>query len=230
MIKGIEKRYLHLLLFAALIFVVACSGNDASNEEGAVEQTEESVEQNDEVEQADSDETDTEDGTETASEGNDASQNEEDTNDEANTGTEQSSSSGNKDLPDPIEINDRVQTETGLIFEVEKITFEEDHIAVDFNADNMSGFSKTLASKGAAQNTNLGGITLQDDNGFDYRYVAEHGDARIVVDNQEKVEGTVRFLGRVQDNANTLTLIFNPGNSPEDSAPNFTYEDIKINW
>src|SRR5699024_10739352 len=152
-----------------------------------------------------------------------------DNNDEANNEESELSNNKDVDLPETIEINDETHTDTGVSLELESISFEEDHIAVDFNAENQSGFEVTLASLGRAEGDNLGGITLQDDTGYDYRYVAESEESFINLEDQEKVNATVRFVGTVQDDAKTLTLKFNPEVDNE-IAPKFSYEDIEIKW
>lgn len=138
--------------------------------------------------------------------------------------TEVSEKSNSNDLPEPIVLNERVEHEIGVIFELEKITFMEDHILVDFTAENHSGFNHHLAADGKAQGDSLGGVTLEDDTGFFYRYHA--GDNwTIHIEDREKVTATVSFTGRIKDDANTLTLKFN-----EDNEPDFTFEDIEIPW
>lgn len=215
------KRIFLLLLVSifTVLIAVACSNQDEDNE---VQSDDEKTSQTEETEEAEQSSSNQDKESETDS--NDT----ETTNEESNKLNESESDNDNN-LPEPIQINDKVQTDTGLIFEMEKITFENDHIAVHFNADNQSGFYKTLASQGRAEDNNLGGVTLQDDTGFDYRYVADSEEARIKLKDQEKVDGIIRFSGTIQNDAKTLTLKFNP-EEDTDSVPNFTYEDIEIKW
>lgn len=226
---------LFIFLFTVSV-AVACSNNDDENESQTndVEETEENDNNTNNEEEKGSESTNNDDGNEEENQANDEENKDTDQteNDDSNQSDESASESNDdQGLPDPIEINDRVQTDTGLVFEMEKITFEDDHIAVHFNADNQSPYRKYMASKGAAGNENLGGITLQDDTGFDYRYTAEFDGARIELKEQEQVDGIARFIGRIEDDAETLTLIFNPQSDDEsDSAPRFAYEDLEIEW
>jgi hypothetical protein len=212
---------------------VACSnqsnGNNAQNNEEepsesneveneGSDQSNEGTESNSDVVKNDDDETDP------------VSNENQNTNETNNDNKQQSSSSddsasaNNNDLPETIEINEQIQHEEGVTLTLEQIAFEEDHITVDFNAENHSGFSKYLASGGRAKGSNLGGITLQDDTGYDYRYIADEDSDRIKLEDQERVNGTISFAGRIQDDAQSLTLIFNPGSV----EPQFNFEDIEI--
>ena len=226
------KRIFILLLisFFTVFLAVACSNQDAENN---AQNNDKESSQTKETEEAENSKSDQDDESDSDNEqnSNDAANDDKGTtvSEESNQSNE-SESDNDKDLPDTIEINDKTQTDTGVIFELEKISFEDDHIAVYFNAENQSGFKKTLANQGEAQNDNLGGITLQDDTGFDYRYVAEIGESRIEVKDQEKVDGIVRFAGKIQNDAETLTLKFNPDEESTDSMPKFSYEDIEIEW
>src|SRR5699024_4008634 len=138
--------------------------------------------------------------------------------------TEETSADEEIPLPKPIIINEQIQHEEGVIFVLEKITFKEDHILVDFNAENHSGVTQYLASGGKAVRTYLRGITLEDDNGFFYRYIAKDN-ADIKLKDREKVTGTVSFTGTIQEDAKSITLIFNP-----DSFLEFVFEDIELEW
>lgn len=223
-----SKRIFHLCLtFIFIISVgVACSsqsnGNNAQNNE-------EEPSQSNEVENEVNDQSN--EGTESNSDDvkNDdemdpVSNETNDDNKQQSSSSDDSASANNNDLPETIEINEQIQHEEGVTLTLEQIAFEEDHITVDFNAENHSGFSKYLASGGRAKGSNLGGITLQDDTGYDYRYIADKESARIKLEDQERVNGTISFAGRIQDDAQSLTLIFNPGNV----EPQFNFEDIEI--
>lgn len=206
-----------------MMFVMVACGDqsDESQEDNDEATSSEENGQDNEEEASDSDEAQN-DG-EVEAESNDE-QNSNESADADNQAT--SDSSDNNELPATIEINEQVQHEDGITLTLEQIAFEEDHITVDFNAENLSGFSKTLASAGRAKGSNLGGVTLQDDTGYDYRYVADDDSDRIELEDQEKVTGTISFAGRIQDDAQSLTLIFNPNNV----EPQFDFEDIQIEW
>src|SRR5690625_5031379 len=222
-----------VLLFTLIFTIVVVSGCSSlfneSTEQNNVEEDSQS-EENDEKEKV-------QDNSENNSlvddnEENDIQNEDNETNDNNDESSNQESESSNDsiiDLPDTIKINDETHTDTGVSLELENISFEDDHIAVDFNAENRSGFKVTLASLGSAVGDNLGGITLQDDTGYDYRYVAESEESFITLEHQEKVNATVRFIGTVQADAKTLTLKFNP-EVDNDIAPKFSYEDIEIKW
>lgn len=129
---------------------------------------------------------------------------------------------GQRELPEPIVLNEQIQHPKGMIFLLEQITFEEDHVLVDFTAENHTGYKQHLASAGEAKGANLGGVTLEDDTGFVYRYIAKNN-ARISIDDREKVTGTVSLTGRIQDDADSITLIFNPDREFE-----FAFDNLEL--
>lgn len=229
-------RRFFILLFTLLFTIIVASGCSNSSDKG----NEENTEQNN-TEEGSQEKTEKENEGQDHSENNsDADGDEEndiqnednetnDNNDESSNQESASSNHNNINLPDTIEIYDVTHTDTGVSLELESISFEDDHIAVDFNAENQSGFEITLASLGSAIGDNLGGITLQDDTGHDYRYVAEAEESFINLEDQEKVNATIRFVGTIQDDAKTLTLKFNP-EVDNVVAPKFSYEDIEIKW
>jgi len=210
-----QRMSLFLLTFMFMVFIVtACGNQDNGNvnqesEEVSSQENEANDDQNEEKQQK-VDITASEDHDETVVNKSNASNDED------------------KPLPKDIEIYDEVQTDEGVIFELEKITFENDYIEVHFNAENLSGYRVLFARAGAAKGDNLGGITLQDNTGFDYRYVADE-EARLEVEDQEKIDAIVRFVGSIQEDAQTLTLKFNPEENM-DMNPKFTYEDIELEW
>ncbi|WP_130859432.1 hypothetical protein [Gracilibacillus phocaeensis] len=242
-------KRMFLLCFIVLLtgmIAVACgnqedeSGSQGDGEEAASSQEDESDENN-QADESNEDDTQNDNEVDSLSDasqgsngqndsGTDASSEENqgaDDDDNASASTSNSNSSSNSnELPATIEINEQVQHEDGITLTLEQIAFEEDHITVDFNAENQSGFDQTLASAGRAKGSNLGGITLQDDTGYDYRYVADDDSDRIQLEDQEKVTGTISFAGRIQEDAQSLTLIFNPNNV----EPQFDFEDIEIEW
>ena len=71
---------------------------------------------------------------------------------------------------------------------------------------------------------------MEDDTGYDYRYVANDDSDRIELEEGEQVTGTISFAGRIQDDAKSLTLIFNPDAKGEGSVSGqkFLFEDIEI--
>lgn len=216
-----------LLLFTLLFTIfagIACSSKDDENDtqNNAVEEEAENEESNtDDGDEINSDE-DTEQQEDSTTEANEET---------TNTKASEPSLNGSAELPETIEINEEIITDTGLIFILEKISFEEDHIAVDFHAENHSGFPKYLAAGGVAYDKDLGGVTLIDDTGFPYRFVAKTGDSMLEVNDQETVDATIRFLGRVRNDAKTITLIFNPDEEEDsDGTPIFKFEDIEIPW
>jgi len=218
-----------ILLFTLIFTIVVVAGCSNSSNESTEQDNAEEDSQSEENEEQDNSENnshvDDDEESDIQNENNETNDN----NDEANNEESELSNNKDVDLPETIEINDETHTDTGVSLELESISFEEDHIAVDFNAENQSGFEVTLASLGRAEGDNLGGITLQDDTGYDYRYVAESEESFINLEDQEKVNATVRFVGTVQDDAKTLTLKFNPEVDNE-IAPKFSYEDIEIKW
>lgn len=139
----------------------------------------------------------------------------------------QDTSTGNSELPEPIELNEEIH-EDGIAFTLETITFEEDYITASFHATNTAGHAIELAAKGRAEEDDLGGITLMDDTGFAYRYIADKRIHRIKVLDGEEVTGTVSFFGRLRDDAQSLTLTFNP-DEYTNREPTFTFENIQIN-
>ena len=220
------------VLFASCLLLVACNGNSSENandketsaeETGNNEQKADNEDNSNEESNA-SDQDNPEEESELDDEQNEE-ENEEHDNDQSDQGE---SDKGN--LPETIEINEQIQNPVGVNFILEKITFEEDHITVDFNAQNHTGYITHLASGGRARGSNLGGITLEDDTGYVYRYVADNDSDRIRLDDGEQVTGTISFAGRIQDDAKSLTLIFNPEASDEGSAsmPKFSFENIEI--
>ncbi|SHM74274.1 hypothetical protein [Gracilibacillus kekensis] len=223
-----------ILLFLTLIFTVfiavACSNqssnNDAENNEVESNQSNEDEVNNseDSANESNSDDTQNDDGTDTANDDESSNDQTNDENEQSDSSND-SASSNNNELPETIVIDEQIQHEEGVTFTLEQINFKEDHITVDFNAENFTGYSQYLASAGRAKGQNLGGITLEDDTGFDYRYIADEDSDRIELEDQEKVTGTVSFAGRIQEDATSLTLIFNP-----DMSLKFSFEDIEIEW
>lgn len=217
----IKRFFVLLTLLFTLTIVVACSGAD----DGAGTETESEPEVNDtDSAQADDNETDTTtngEGYEEVDVNNeeDNSEIDQDINEQQ---PQQNEPQGQKDLPEPIILNEQIQHPKGIVFVLEKITFKEDHIQVDFNAENHTGYIQHLASKGEAKGESLGGITLEDDTGFVYRYIAKDN-PRIKLEDREKVTGTVSFTGTIQDDAESITLIFNPDNQFE-----FAFENLKL--
>lgn len=141
-----------------------------------------------------------------------------------------SATSGTKELPEAIEIDEQIQHPNGVIFTLERISFKDDHITVDFNAQNGYGHTVYLANEGRARSGKEGGITLRDDTDFIYRYVADE-EARIKLSDNEEVSGTASFFGRIQDDAQSMTLIFNPNGKEKEkntNRPKFVFENIKI--
>lgn len=231
------KRIFLLCLTFIFTLSVAVACSNQSNENDAQNNGEESAQSKE-----DENEVSNQDNDGNESNSNDAQNDDDETdsvlnddqssNDQTNDDNEQSSSSddsasaNDNNLPEIIEIDEQIQHEEGVTFTLEQIAFKEDHISVDFNAENHSGFSQYLASAGRAKSSDLGGITLQDDTGYDYRYVADEDTDRIQLEDQKKVTGTVSFAGRIQDDAKSLTLRFNPDNV----EPQFNFEDIEIEW
>ncbi|WP_058309023.1 hypothetical protein [Gracilibacillus massiliensis] len=225
-----------ILLFLTFVFTlfitVACSNqssnNDAENNEVESNQSneDENQENNSENEEneTNTDSTQNDDGSDSVNE-DDSSNDQTNEEDEQSDSSSDSASSNNKELPETIVIDEQIQHEEGVTFTLEQINFKEDHITVDFNAENFTGYSQYLASAGRAKGQNLGGITLEDDTGFDYRYIADEDSDRIELEDQEKVTGTVSFAGRIQEDATSLTLVFNP-----DRSLKFSFEDIQIEW
>ncbi|QKY68547.1 hypothetical protein [Lentibacillus sp. CBA3610] len=228
-----KRIFLLCLTFIFTVSVaVACSSqsneNDAQNngEESAQSNEDENEMRNQDNEGTEGNSGDTQNDDETGP-GDDQSANEtNDASEQQSSSSDDNASANSNELPKTIEIGEQIQHEDGVTLTLEQISFEEDHITVDFNAENHSGFSEYLASGGRAKGSNLGGITLQDDTGYDYRYVADDDSDRIKLEDQEKVTGTVSFAGRIQDDAQSLTLIFNPDNV----EPQFNFEDIEIEW
>lgn len=218
-----------ILLFTLIFTIVVVAGCSNSSNGSTEQDNAEEDSQSEENEEQDNSENnshvDDDEESDIQNENNETNDN----NDEVNNEESELSNNKDVDLPETIEINDETHTDTGVSLELESISFEEDHIAVDFNAENQSGFEVTLASLGSAVGDNLGGITLQDDTGYDYRYVAESEESFINLEDQEKVNATVRFVGTVQDDAKTLTLKFN-SEVDNEIAPKFSYEDIEIQW
>lgn len=230
------KRILMMVftLILTMIIAVACSNsnneNDPANNEEDPAETEENN-TNEEEDKSNQTDVNNEGNKENESDLNDGSNNEENNQDDNDSSNQDQSASDDPDLPEPIVIDEQIQHPNGVVFTLEEITFEEDHIAVDFNAQNGAGYEVYLASEGRAEGGDLGGITLEDDTGFDYRYVAESGPDHIILEEKEEVTGTASFMGRIEDDATTLTLIFNPNGSeddPEEYDPKFSFENIEI--
>ncbi|QKY69791.1 hypothetical protein [Lentibacillus sp. CBA3610] len=221
-----NKRFFLLLftLTLTMIIAVACSNTGEENDEQNNEEQPQTEEASNDT---DGEEIQNDEGNgnneENVSELDNEQNNEENNPNDDNQSNQDQEVSANQGLPEPLEMNEHVQHPEGVNFTLETITFEEDHISVDFNAENHTGYSQYLASKGRAQGDNLGGITLEDDTGYVYRYVADSDSDRIKFEDGEKVTGTVSFAGRIQDDAESLTLIFNPDNKLE-----FSFEDIEI--
>ncbi|MFC4024675.1 hypothetical protein ACFOUV_12800 [Oceanobacillus longus] len=222
------------VLFASGLLLVACNDNSSENanvNETNAEETgnnEQEVNNEDNINEGNN-ESD-QDNAENESELDDEQNKEENEVQDNSQSDEEQDESDKGNLPAPIEINEQIQHPVGVTFTLEKITFEENHVSVDFNAQNHTGYGTHLASGGRARGSSLGGITLKDDTGYDYRYVADNDSDRIRLDDGEQVTGTISFAGRIQDDAKSLTLIFNPEASDEGSVsmPKFSFEDIEI--
>lgn len=195
------------------------SNNDSNQDNGEENESDLDNEQNDE---------------ETDSELNDDQSSNDETNDDEATNTDASdstssdvSSNDNDGLPDTIKIDEEVQ-DAGVTLTLEDITFKDNHIAVSFHASNTRGHGVKLAGEGRAEGDNLGGITLIDDTGYEYRYIADVGDHRIQLFDGEEVTGNISFAGKIQADAKSLTLVFNPDESDSEEKPEFSFEDIEI--
>jgi len=219
------KRFFMLLVSLVFILIVsACSisfGGDSDGKEA--EEAEEVSKQDDASDEDESEDEQTEDDA-SDNEMNDSAQTETDSSADENQQTEKEESiaSDEQDLPEPIVLNERVEDPIGVIFELEEITFEENHILVSFTAENHSGFTQYLAAEGAAYEDFLGGVTLEDDTGFFYRYNAGE-DSMISIKDRERITAKVSFTGRIKDDAEFITLKFNEGEEPE-----FIFEDLEI--
>src|SRR5699024_5236510 len=158
--------------------------NPSQNEE---DHTEEAVdEEASEEENTNGEETEADHEQDKADNENDTSQksNDNDTSDNGRT-------TSNKDLPDDIEINERIQHPTGVIVTLERIAFEDDYISVDFMVQN--GYRSYVK-------LDLDGVGLKDDTGFDYSFQP----VELRVGENERMEGTLNFIGRLDDKANSL--------------------------
>lgn len=214
------KRFFMLLVSLVFILIVsACSisfGGDSDGEEA--EEAEEAYKQDDPSDEEKKDDEQAEDD-----EANDSEQMETDSSADGNQQTEQKdATTEQQNLPEPIVLNERVEDPIGVVFELEAITFEEDHILVSFTAENHSGLTQYLAAEGAAYEDFLGGVTLEDDTGFFYRYNAGE-DSMISIKDRERITAKVSFTGRIKDDAEFITLKFNEGEEPE-----FIFEDLEI--
>src|SRR5699024_9249922 len=93
----------------------------------------------------------------------DNNSNNEDPSNNVGSSNEDEEPSDRVELPEDIEIDERVQHPNGVIFTLEKISFSEDNITVDFHAHNGHGNYVYFADNP--------GVTLEDDTGFDYPYM-----------------------------------------------------------
>ncbi len=202
--------------------VVGCSNNENNNVENASQNEEVNAEKaingepsdeedKDEEPKADQDQKNSDNDT-----GNNTNQqsNDTDINDNGKT-------TSNKDLPDDIEINERIQHPTGVIVTLESIAFEDDYISVKFMVQN--GYR-------AYVKLDLDGVALEDDTGFFYSF--QPVDLR--VEENERMEGTLNFIGRLDDEASSLTLSFNQEADDDDMErddtqyPKIVFDDIQI--
>lgn len=212
------KKYLLVIamIFTCSILLMACGGS-GDNEKKESESSENKAAETDADSEAESGEAEEE--SEDDDDGIKVSTGSSDVSDE---------SSSEESLPDEIEIDAEVR-EDGVTFTLESISFKDDHISVEFNATNTTGHRVELASEGRARDGDLGGILLEDDTGYEYRYVAEGSDQRIGIMDGEEVTGSVSFEGRIQDDAEKLKLVFNPDeDQSNERAPIFSFENIKI--
>lgn len=214
------------MLLVSLVFILSASactisfGGDSEDKkseeaEEASAQDEANDEETEDGEQAEDNASDNEaDDTEQNETDSDADDNEQ-SEQQDNTKEEQS-------LPEPIVLNERIEHPIGVIFELEEITFEENHILVSFTAENHSGSNQFLAIGGRAHKDSLGGITLEDDTGFFYRYNAG-AHANLPISDRERITAKVSFTGRIKDDAQFITLKFNEGEELE-----FIFEDLEL--
>ena len=145
-----------------------------------------------------------------------------------NDGEEGSTNTGGDSLPDTMEIDEEVR-EDGVTLTLDSISFEDNYIAVDFNVVNTTGHAVELAAEGSAEDDDLGGLILEDDTGNEYRYIAEGNEQRIKLSDGEKLTGSINFEGKLQGDAETLNLRFNPDeDQSNERTPIFSFENIKI--
>lgn len=221
-----KRIFLLLLPLTFTLFItVACSNTD--EEDGAQNNKEESTQsKEDENEVNDSDNEEDESDLDDKQNDEQSSDNQTNEDNEKSSSSEDSLSASDKVLPDTIEVDEQIRHSNGVNLTLEKITFEEDHISVHFNAQNGFGDTVYLAHSGKD------GVTLEDDAGEMYQYIADDDSMKIELKKQEKVTGTINFLGNIDDDAKSLTLIFNGGYGSEtsqfDRNPKFVFEDIEI--
>ncbi|RKD21061.1 hypothetical protein BEP19_15395 [Ammoniphilus oxalaticus] len=199
----IKKRLLAVLLMSIFISVVVGCGN--SENEPVEAEVDEVGEMSDQEQK------------EQTSEIQEKGDEDQDRNDAPTSGR----STSNKGLPNDLEVNERIKHPTGVIMTLEKVSFEDDYIAVDFMIQN--GYS-------AYVKLDLEGVELVDDTGFEYSF--QPVDLR--VGKNERMEGTLIFVGRLDDKANSLTLSFNSQSTESDEEnantqyPKIVFDQIQI--
>lgn len=204
-----------LIILFFIIVVVGCSNsnNDDTSNDTPVE--DESLEESGEEESIEESE---EADTVSTGEDDEITDSDEEVNDDASNDNRTTS---NKDLPEDMEVNERVKHPNGVVATLETISFEEDYIAVDFMIQNGFGYYVKLS---------LDGVSLIDDTGFEYSF--QPVDLR--VEENERMEGTLIFIGRLDDEATSLTFSFNEEADSDaeeydgEQYPKIVFKDIKI--
>ena len=129
------------------------------------------------------------------------------------------------DLPAPLELDLEQRHPNGVIVRVHRITFDPTFITVELSAVNGFRDEVTLAADPFT------GMTLVDDTGVDYKFIAPDVNDNLRVESGGTLEGQVVFTGELAADARTLTLTLNPGRDGADDStifPMFRFPDIPI--
>ncbi|MFC0300746.1 hypothetical protein ACFFIS_07925 [Virgibacillus soli] len=129
-------------------------------------------------------------------------------------------------LPDEMKVGVQQSHENGTVVTVDSISFDEEYVIVHITAINGKDSYIKLTY-------NIwDGAKLVDDTGFEYHYLAPEDNRDLRIESGERLTGSLVFIGRLQDEAKSLNLTFNPGNpqdnSKHDYDPKLIFKDIEI--
>jgi hypothetical protein len=127
-------------------------------------------------------------------------------------------------LPAARELDIQANHPNGASVVVRGVSFHDDRIQLDVDVTNGASFEIALSS--------VGRMILRDDLGNVYRLSPPSSNPRVVVPQEQSVEGTFVFLGRVAPGASSLTLTTNSNTSGDRSeysrSPRFVVEPIPV--
>ncbi|WP_413381989.1 hypothetical protein [Alkalihalobacillus sp. 1P02AB] len=207
------------MMFISMV-LVACQSPNASE----LTTNELDEEANDEqLETNDNEATETE-GTELTEEADSESATEENSDEDTVSDNESSKESS---LPDSMEVGLQQSHPNGVNLTVETIHFDEEFITIDVTSINGHNYASDLS------NLNRKGITLTDDTGFHYHFLPPEDNEKLTIEPDERLSGSLIFIGKLQEDAQSLTLTFNElAKGFEDSTgfphPYFHFEEIEI--